>query len=281
MTLHIGTILIAKEDVYTDDTGKKCLIKGNEYKIHTLYEDVFEIESELFEQHEWAIDEIGDYFTIKRYTLSDLQEKKIAVKLRNYEEYKRLCEAVGDENTYEFYFIGDETYYGVIKPGCFIQLNEYELKGRTLVPSIDLIDLEEKEETKEVINEAFYIQKLESEISRLKGENEELKEDNKIKSQLIIEVKYKYIAMTESYENRLMVLQNTNTTLREECDELHNQLELREPQSTPDLTKRERMAWELMLRSVQVENSKHYSLSAEYCLNEVDTFLAKSKEVKP
>jgi len=152
-----------------------------------------------------------------------LKEKKIAVKLRNYAEYKRLCEAVGDTDIEEQYFNETFDYYGIDGlTNSFCGLLDFEIYGRTLVPSIDLIDLEVKEETKEVINEAFYIQKLESEIARLKGELDKWKDEAALWN-----TRYHHVL----------------SNLTDKTNELNK---LREsPQISQNLKKRERMAWEL------------------------------------
>ena len=99
--LNISQSAISEQINQLEDTGKKCLIKGGEYTVNKIGNQYFEIESELFDIHEWDIDDLDEYFTIKRYTLQDLKDKKIAVRLRSYEEYKRLCEAIRDKYTDE------------------------------------------------------------------------------------------------------------------------------------------------------------------------------------
>lgn len=263
MTLQIGTILIAKEDAFMD-TKEKCLTKGKEYIIKSLKGNAIVFESDFDENHEWLISEIDTDFTIKRYTLTDLKEKKIAVKLRNYAEYKILCEAVGDKNSGVDTYGATDDYFGNdnFNGNSIVFLTRKELEGRTLVPSIDLIDLEVKEElnTPVKVRTVEFLENLvrdyESEINRLKWELDKWKDEAALWN-----TRYHHVL----------------SNLTDKTNELNK---LREsPQISQNLEKRERMAWELLLRSVQVENSKHYSLSAEYCLNEVDTFLAKSKEV--
>ena len=92
------------------------------------------------------------------------------------------------------------------------------------------------------------IQQLESEIARLKGDNERLRARI---STLNKEVN-KWIDSSAKYRTEL-------NQLRESA------------QPSPDLEKRERMAWELY-----VHNS---TVTIEKALELVDTFLAKSKEV--
>jgi len=249
MTLKIGTILIAKEDRFMNATYEQYLTKGNEYVVKDIRGEQIIFKSNISEKHFLWITDIEDNFTIKRYTISDLQEKKIAVFLKSEEEFKKIS-----PNDYSGWIY--DAYFGY-ENGRFTFIGEENLPNYILLDSIDEIDLDEWKE--EVVNECeispLYVDNLESEIARLKGENEELK---------------KFLKSTYQYLNL------------DDQKEAIKLLQLREsPQISQDLTKRERMAWELMLRSVQVENSKHYSLSAEYCLNEVDTFLAKSKEVKP
>jgi len=215
-------------------TYEQYLTKGNEYVVKDIRGEQIIFKSNISEKHFLWITDIEDNFTIKRYTLTDLKEKKIAVKLRNYAEYKRLCEAVGEIGGDEANFVkGGNDCYGIDNNGLFFWLTKAEQQGRTLIPSIDLIDLEVQEETKEVINEAFYIQKLESEINRLKGEVEQLIEEKRI---LISQLKESYGIDRQS----------------------------------PDLTKRERMAWEIVI---------NLGTTIRQAFEMTDEFLAKSKEV--
>ena len=249
MTLHIGTILIAKEDAFMD-TKEKCLTKGKEYIIKSLKGNAIVFESDFDENHEWLISEIDTDFTIKRYTLTDLKEKKIAVKLRNYDEYKRLCEAVGDKNSGVDTYGATDDYFGNdnFNGNSIVFLTRKELEGRTLVPSIDLIDLELKEE---VVNECeispLYVDKLESEIARLKGDVEKL---NEVNQNLNKEIN-KWIDTATRYKNEI-------TELRES------------PQISQNLEKRERMAWELVV---------HSNIQYEKAFEMVKDFLAKSNQI--
>ena len=258
MTLQIGTILIAKEDFGEFTKGKEYPIveSNNDITYRVICND--EKSVNWFDERR-----INQHFTIKRYTLTDLQEKKIAVKLRNYAQYKILCEAVGDKNSGVDTYGATDDYFGNdnFNGNSIVFLTRKELEGRTLVPSIDLIDLEVKEDTytckycgaefsKDVDEEDCYanpnrkpdtptsstIVELESEIARLKGDNEMLKSDLGI--------------MVSQFE----ILQ-----LRES------------PQISQDLEKRERMAWELFMKYEHMEIDRAFELT--------DTFLAKSKEV--
>ena len=129
------------------------------------------------------------------------------------------------------------SHYGL--SGIFIWLNSSEQKCRTLVP-FEAIDLGVKEENR--------IAKLESEIARLKGDNERLRARI---STLNKEVN-KWIDSSAKYRTEL-------NQLRESA------------QPSPDIEKRERMAWELVINNV---------MSIDNCFLAVDLFLAKSKEVK-
>lgn len=276
--IHIGTILIAKEDIKMKDGSGVAIIKGNEYKIKDLILDVFIVKSELFDNHEFDIEDLDKYFTIKRYTITDLNEKKIAVKLKSEEEFKRIS----PNDDYIWFF--DNSYFGY-ENGQFTFIDNKSLtkQGYILIPSIDLIDLEEKEESKvveshhvkqlesideidlgdegkEVVvndceTDAIYIAKLETEISRLDEQIARLKGDveklNEVNQNLNKEIN-KWIDTATRYKNEI-------TELRES------------PQISQDLEKRERMAWELFMKYEHLEIDRAFELT--------DTFLAKSKEV--
>jgi hypothetical protein len=202
------------------------------------------------------MDYISQHFTTKRYTLTDLKEKKIAVFLKSEEEFKRISPKDNSGWMYGCYF-GYEN-------GQFTSIDEEDLPNYTKLSSIDEIDLgdEGKGLTMEdfiepiamkagdkrvlvnglvlpvdfrIISEDNY-KLLESEIDRLKGDNEMLKSDLGI--------------MVSQFE----ILQ-----LRES------------PQISQDLEKRERMAWELFMKYEHLEIDRAFELT--------DTFLAKSKEV--
>jgi len=319
MTLKIGTILIAKEDRFMDEEkANPWAIKENPYKIikYRSNENDYMIIDEQGEEHYMGIDFINQHFTIKRYTLQDLKtrtdlmvrieneeqakklkdagiefnyyddeqyygltyrfewlnkyeqqgrtlvpfdlidfgnpkkytlqdlkDKKIAVRLRNRDEYNKIYTALNYDYSSDFY--EHEPYYGVDDTG-FGLLYESELEGRILLDSIDEIDLGEgKEEvltTPVKVRTVEFLENLvreyESEIARLKGENAELE-----------------------------------TAIRVTTKKLGDA-------TSQDLTKRERMAWEYLLKSVGSIEGKTWSVKAETAFKVVDTFLAKSKEVK-
>ena len=184
-----------------------------------------------------------DFGNPKKYTLQDLKDKKIAVRLRNRDEYNKIYTALNYDYSSDFY--EHEPYYGVDDTG-FGLLYESELEGRILLDSIDEIDLGEgKEEvltTPVKVRTVEFLENLvreyESEIARLKGENAELE-----------------------------------TAIRVTTKKLGDA-------TSQDLTKRERMAWEYLLKSVGSIEGKTWSVKAETAFKVVDTFLAKSKEVK-
>lgn len=292
MTLHIGTILIAKEDGNDYTKGGQYAIIDQDRSINTKYK----IESDNALATNW-LDEgrINQHFTIKRYTLTDLKERKIAVKLRNYDEYKRLCEAVGDKFNDKCYYSDDFGYYGIDDNESQIDyMIDNDLVGRILLESIDEIALgEENEEVKEFINEPFYIQKLEEQITRLKGELDKSQEAGRcIAEKLADEMKEKV-----SYMEEVNRLKGENESLTSDLNRMNmeseivaNQysglltdiaqlkLQLKE-QSTPDLEKRERMAWELFVKAAEISKGKHIELTIDDCFEYVDELLAKSKEV--
>lgn len=266
--LKIGTILIAKEDVFMNgESFKPWAIKDSPYKIfkYRSYKDDYMIIDEQGDEHFITMDYINQHFTIKRYTLSDLQERTdIMVRIESEEQAKKLQDA-GIKFAYKSYY---EPYYGKVRE--FIWLTKEEQQGRILLESIDEIDLGDEgkickycnaklskneieddcyanpNNASKVINEdikvADYIYELESQIARLKGEVEQLIEEKRI---LINQLKESYGIDRQS----------------------------------PDLEKRERMAWEYLLKSVGSIQGKTWSVKAETAFEIVDTFLAKSKEV--
>ena len=253
-TLKIGTVLIAKEDSFLKSSGKQFLIKGKEYPITVVQKKHIEIKSESHDVHEFTIGQLENYFAIKRYTLTDLKEKKIAVKIRDYKEYKRLCEAVGDEDNGEFLFLKDKYYGFDYHNDGIYSLNKGELEGRTLLESIDNIDLKEKEESKtckycgltiqkgtdeeDCPNNPNLIQKLNSEIARLKEELEKSQESGRcIAEKLAVK-------------------------------------------STTDQSDRTRMAWELYVSGFNHGIADKWTI--DECFRSAEIFLshAKSKEVK-
>jgi len=264
MNLKIGTILIAKES-FGDYT------KDKEYSILENDRDVnYKVSSDKSEVINWLSNKVIEYnFAIKRYTLQDLKDKKIAVRLRSYEEYKRLCDAIGDPLNLEVHYSDGWEYYGIDdSESGIIFMNNKELLGRTILESIDMIDLEVKEEVKEThickycgatlskdVNEedcyanpnknhdsttATLINSLESEIARLKGEVQSWKDS--------------YNGLFRRYE------------------ELEKSTPLAVLESTTDLEKRERMAWEIWLQG---------RYTVEQAIEKVNHFLEESKEVKP
>jgi hypothetical protein len=216
MTLQIGTILIAKED--RNFPNGSSITKGKEYKIEDNLDGHYYIKTDNITSV-FRRNRIDDYFTIKRYTLSDLQERKIAVRIQWEEEYIKINDLIGSKTNFRSYYknsgLNEKVYYRLDAFGRLCYLDDEELKDFILLESIDLIDLEVKEE---VVNECeispLYVDKLESEITRLKGDNEMLKSDLGI--------------MVSQFE----ILQ-----LRES------------PQISQNLTKRERMAWELIIKN--------------------------------
>lgn len=278
--LKIGTVLIAKEDRFMyGESFKPWAIKDNPYKIikYRSYKDDYIIIDEQGDEHFIGMDYINQYFTIKRYTLSDLQTRTdLMVRIENEEQAKKLKDA-GINFSYHY----NHSFYGYERRiNRLVWLDEKEQQGRILLESIDEIDLgdEGKGLTMEdfiepiamkagdkrvlvnglvlpvdfrIISEDNY-KLLESEIARLKGDNEKLIEEKRI---LISQLKESYGIDRQS----------------------------------PDLTKRERMAWEAMLSIIKANPEKIHGnvgmvgceIAAQLAYEYVDQFLAKSKEVKP
>lgn len=305
MTLKIGTILIAKEDFGEFTKGKEYPIveSNNDITYRVICND--EKSVNWFDERR-----INQHFTIKRYTLQDLKDKKIAVRLKNCDEFKRLCEAIGDDDISESFFDESLDYYGVDEWGDFMWLRERQLEGRILLDSIDEIDLDEwKEEVKETytckyceatlskdVNEedcyanpnknhdsttATLINSLESEIARLKAELDSRRE---LPELLIKKSKEVNILKVENEE-----LKKKNDWWEEQYNSVCRDLlkredlitELQEFKPLPYLEKRERMAWELMMKTVHAFDGEHYLIEPDEVFEMVDLFLAKSKEVKP
>lgn len=266
--LKIGTILIAKES-FGDYT------KDKEYSILENDRDVnYKVSSDNSAVINWFSDKaIEKDFTIKRYTLTDLQEKKIAIKLNSKDDYDRLCELLNHLFVQGDY--SESEYHGIDEDNEFVWLTEYELKGYIRLESIDEIDLgDEGKETVLIATDADCverIQQLESEIARLKGELDKSQEAGKcIAEKLADEMKEKVAYMEDINElkddNKNLLAANLHIT--EKYNEL---IKLREsPQISQDLTKRERMAWEIWLQG---------RYTVEQAIEKVNKFLEESKEV--
>lgn len=269
MTLQIGTILIAKESFGDYTKGKGYSILENDRDIN------YKVSSDNSTIINWFSDKaIETNFTIKRYTLQDLKEKKIAVKLTKKDDFYKICDLLGyTPNSGDYSFT---EYHAVDEDNEFVWCNFDWLKDNnyTLVPSIDLIDLEAKEEVKET---SFTWQVMESdlanakeEIARLKGENEELKKKINLVELTEESTANKYSSsLTEIAQLKRTIKQLEGTFIQD----------LRE--STPDLEKRERMAWELFVKAAEISKGKHIELTIDDCFEYVDELLKKSKEVKP
>lgn len=243
--LKIGTVLIAKEDMQYYTKGKEYTILENDrdtnYKVSS---------NSLTIIHWFDVRSLINNFTIKRYTLTDLKDKKIAVKLRNKQEYQMLLKKLDCRTSSNYY--DDQPIYGFDDIGFGLLYND-ELEGRILLDSIDEIDLEEKEglTTPLKVRTVDFLENLvrnyENEIARLKEENEKLQSEAQ--------------SWKDSYQGLF---------------KRYNDLEQSQPlaglESTTDQSERTRMAWELYV---------HNAMSIDSCFSAVDSFLAKSKEVKP
>lgn len=222
---------------------KQFLTKGKEYVIDKIEGQYITIKSDLYDEHVFKDTKINESFTIKRYTLSYLQTRTdIMVRIDNEEQAKKLQDAGLD-----FVYDSSERYYGYTsKESCFIFLNLDEMKSRILLESIDEIDLGEgKEEvltTPVKVRTVEFLENLvreyESEIARLKREVQNWK---------------------DSYNG-----------LFRRSEELEKSTPLAVLESTTDLEKRERMAWEIWLQG---------RYTVEQAIEKVNHFLEESKEV--
>lgn len=192
--------------------------------------------------------------TLKKYTLTDLKEKEIAVKLTKRDDYEILLKALDCDYSSNFY--EDEPYYGVDDEG-FGLLYSNELEGRILLSSIDEIDLDEKEEltTPLKIRTVDFLESLvrdcENKIARLKEENDKLTAE-------------------------VIKLSKGNTTLLGKLATLEQDYEaLKESQQS----ERTRMAWELYVSGFNHGIADKWTINE--CFRSAEIFFkhAKSKEV--
>lgn len=271
--IQIGTILIAKEDRFMNgETFKPWVIKGNSYKIirYRSHEDDYMIIDEQGDEHFIGMDYINQHFTIKRYTITDLNEKKIAVKLKSEEEFKRIS----PNDDYIWFF--DNSYFGY-ENGQFTFIDNKSLtkQGYILIPSIDLIDLEEKEEEHKPINK---VAELIGEASMCWSETPKGIFDSTRASKIVDEIEAVYnseiIRIKEEnkeLKDHVTNLKNANGAFAEKILKQKEEIQqLENWQPTTDQSERTRMAWELYV---------HNAMPIDSCFKAVDSFLAKSKEV--
>lgn len=220
-----------------------------------------------------TIKEDNTMTTLKKYTLTDLKEKKIAVKLRNYEEYKRLCDSVGDKDDEELFFIEDR-YYGFMysNNGIYI-IDDVELPNYILLDSIDEIDLEEKEDERKPINK---VAELIGEASMCWSETPKGVFDSTRTSEIVDKIEAIYneqIARlkeeNEELKDHVTNLKNANGAFAEKI--LKQKEEIQQLEST-NQSERTRMAWELYTKYNKCD------WSTKDCIEIVDSFLAKAKE---
>lgn len=271
MKLQIGTILIAKEDTFMSNTKVRCLTKGKPYKVKKLTARYFTIESDIDEHHDWEISTLDQHFTIKRYTLTDLQTRTdIMVRIENEEQAKKLQNA-GLAFFYKSYY---EPYYGFTEGFGFIWLTKSEQQGRILLESIDEIDLGDEGKEEEPKQEAklypFYYYAKGNYSCNCAVCKQDFQGDKRATMCLECAIKQHHIEIDFAY-SEISRLKGENERLKSDLGIAVSQLEILQlQQSTPDLTKRERMAWELVV---------HSNIQYEKAFEMVDTFLAKSKEV--
>lgn len=302
MNLQIGTILIAKEDIFMDrETTNPWAIKENPYKIvkYRSDQDDYMIIDEEGADHYLSMDFINQHFTIKRYTLQDLKDKKIAVRLRGYNEFELVCDILNVrrlKGAFNIYL-----YHGIDASGIWMYLKPEELEGRTLLESIDMIDLEvtmqdvievtdkaiaeaDLEVKEEVKETSFTWQVMEAdlanakeEIARLKGELEKSQEAGQSIAQMLNdEMKEKVALMNEiirlkgeneALKNKINLVEltevNTANKYSSALTEIAQlKLQLRESsQISQDQEKRERMAWEAWLKDGSLNPKEAFELA--------------------
>ena len=189
------------------------------------------------------------------YPISKIRSGEVAVRIENYEQYKRLCDAVGDEyNDIGYYDIKKEYYGTEHNDNTVIFMEDSDLSTRTKI-DFQQIDWEEgKEETvKEeinpypfyayasghysnackVCNEEFIGDKLarmclecsiitaKKELSTLKAENERLSKENE----------------------RLVKFNNELSNLMHK--QILDNIKLQQPSQPQELSLKQRMAWEI------------------------------------
>jgi len=171
--LKIGTVLIAKDSFRT-------FIKGNEYTIvRIMNNSIYQVESDSHnEVNRFDVRSLNDNFTIKRYTLTDLKEKKIAVLLKSKKEIYQLAESLSLTVSWEHI---DKHYRKIGDILDWANIEYLTKEGYELLESIDEIDLEEKEHiVDESATVASFIKSLEEQIEVLKMENQQLRESPQI-----------------------------------------------------------------------------------------------------
>ena len=157
------------------------------------------------------------------YPISKIRSGEVAVKIENYEQYKRLCDAVGDEyNDIGYYDIKKEYYGTEHNDNTVIFMEDSDLSTRTKI-DFQQIDWEEGKITDEQLNKTEFnaadvINELNDQLSTLKAENERLK--------AFLKSTYQYLNLDDQKE-AIKILQ-----LRESS------------QSSQELSLKQRMAWE-------------------------------------
>lgn len=217
----------------------------------------------------------------KKYTLTDLQEKKIAVKLRNYEEYKRLCDAVGDKFNDENFYSDEWEYYGIDDSESeIVYMNDKDLQGRILLDSIDEIDLgdegKEEESKQEVKLYPFYYYAKGNYSCNCAVCKQDFQGDKRATMCLECAIKQHHIEIDFAY-SQIARLKGENEKLIEEKRILISQLKESYgiDRQSPDLTKRERMAWEMFM----ILKGFPEEIALDMAFKSVDEFIKKSKEV--
>jgi len=279
MTLKIGTILIAKEDRFTEK-GNKTLTKGNEYPIMSM-DDLTEIIfygyiNDLGMKESASKAYIEDNFTIKRYTLQDLKTRTdIMVRIDNEEQAKKLQDA-----GLKFPYHKNHSFYGYEgRLQCFVWLDEKQQQGRILLDSIDEINLDEgKEEVKEEVKlYPFYYYAKGNYSCNCAVCKESFQGDKRATMCLECAIKQHHIEIDFAYseiarlKGEVQSWKDSYNGLFRRYEELEKSTPLAVLESTTDLEKRERMAWEIWLQG---------RYTVEQAIEKVNHFLEESKEVK-
>ena len=188
------------------------------------------------------------------YPISKIRSGEVAVKIENYEQYKKICEAVGDHWDDEESYSNEYKYYGISEYGLFSGLSQKYLLTHTLI-DFTQIDWEEGKEVDivekviDIISQfgdgetKFHtsdIEYLVNQLSTLKAENERLNKENE----------------------RLVKFNNELSNLIHK--QILDNIKLNHSQNQ-ELSLKQRMAWELWKEDQEV--------SIETCFFYADKFL--------
>jgi len=187
--------------------------------------------------------------TQTKYPISKIRSGEVAVKLTSIEQFKKIApeqDLLGFKH-YRYHTFQTQLGYVGLQ---LVWLMEGEVRRYPLIDFTQIDWDEGKEEVNKCEISPIYVSNLESEIARLKGENEKSQEAGKcIAEKLADEMKeVKRLKgeneKLESDLNRLKmeaeIVVGEHLTLKNELNKLRES-----PQISQYLEKRERMAWEL------------------------------------